>query len=311
MSLKRPKITVVGAGNVGAACASWCAERDLGDVVLVDLPATKDMPRGKALDLAQVGPVSLTNGRLVGATDYGPTAGSDVCVITAGVPRKPGMSREDLVAINQSIVAEVSRKLAEGSPDAILINVTNPLDTMTLVALKASGFPKNRVMGQAGVLDGARMKCFLAAELGVAVESLQATVLGGHGDEMVPLTRYTTMAGVPVTELLPPDRLAAIVDRTRKGGGEIVNLLGTSAWFAPGASAGLMVEAVIRDKKLVVPCSAYLEGEYGLSGMCFGVPCRLGLDGIEKIYEYPLTAEEKSMLDKSAALVRETMKALQ
>jgi malate dehydrogenase len=308
--LARPKITVVGAGNVGAACAAWCAERDLGDLVLVDIPATKDMPKGKALDLSQVDPISGTNCRIIGAVDYDATAGSDVCVITAGVPRKPGMSREDLVAINQSIVADVARKLAQRSPGAILVNVTNPLDTMTLVALRASGFPKERVMGQAGVLDGARLRSFIAAELEVAVESIQATVLGGHGDEMVPLTRYTTVAGVPVTELIAPERLDAILERTRKGGGEIVSLLGTSAWFAPGAAAGLMVEAILKDKKLIVPCSAYLEGEYGLRDLCFGVPCKLGRGGIEKILEFKLNPDERAMLGKSAALVKDTMKAL-
>ncbi len=310
MSSSRDKITVVGAGNVGAACAAWLAERDLGDIVLVDIPATKEMPKGKALDLLQVGPISNFNTRLTGATSYDETASSDVCVITAGVPRKPGMSREDLVAINQGIVKEVTQKLAQQSPNAILINVTNPLDTMTLVSYKASGFPKTRVMGQAGVLDSARMRAFIAQELNVAVESVNAAVLGGHGDEMVPLARYSTLAGVPVSHFIAADRLKAIMDRTRKGGGELVSLLGTSAWFAPGAAAGFMVEAILKDKKIVVPCSAYLEGEYGLSGMCFGVPCKLGRNGIEQILEFPLNEDEKSQLKKSADLVADTMKVL-
>lgn len=310
MSKTRNKITVVGAGNVGTACAAWCAERDLGDLVLVDLPALADKTRGRAIDLQQTGPISGVDGRITGTGDYADTAGSDVCVITAGIPRKPGMSREELVAVNQGVVGDVAKKLATTSPDAVIINVTNPLDTMTYSAYRASGFPKNRVLGQAGVLDGARMRTFIAQELGVSANNVTATVLGGHGDEMVPLARYTTVSGVPVTELIPPDRLNAIMDRTRKGGGELVALMGTSAWFAPGAAAGFMAEAILRDRKIVVPCSAYLEGEYGLSGLCFGVPCRLGRGGIEQILEYPLNDGEKAMLKKSAGLVADTMKAL-
>lgn len=306
----RNKITIVGAGNVGASCAAWLAERDLGDVVLVDIPATKDMPKGKALDLQQVGPISGYNTRLTGTTGYDETAGSDICVITAGVPRKPGMSREDLVGTNQGIVQDVVRKFLPASPDAILIVVTNPLDTMCYVAYKTAGLPKNRVFGQAGVLDSARMRTFLAMELNVAVENVHASVLGGHGDEMVPLVRYSTVFGVPIAEMLSADRVQAIVERTRKGGGELVNLLGVSAWYAPGAAAGLMVEAILKDKKLIVPCSAYLEGEYGLSGMYFGVPCKLGRHGIEEIIELKLNDAEKAMLQKSANLIRETMGAL-
>jgi len=306
----RPKITVVGAGNVGASCAIWMAERDLGDIVLLDIPATKDMPKGKALDMQQVGPVSGFNSRLVGTTDYADTANSDICVITAGVPRKPGMSREDLVAINQGIVADVTKKIVASSPNVILIVVTNPLDTMCYVAYKASGLPKHRVIGQAGVLDSARMRTFLAAATDVAVENVNAAVIGGHGDEMVPLVRYSTIAGIPVSNILKPDQVEAIVERTRKGGGELVNLLGVSAWYAPGASAGSMVEAILRDKKLVVPCSAYLEGEYGLKDMYFGVYCKLGRKGLEMIIEIPLESEERKMVEKSADLIRGTMKAL-
>jgi len=310
MSSQRPKITVVGAGNVGASCAAWMAERDLGDIVLLDIPATKDMPKGKALDLQQVGPISGYNTHLTGTTDYADTAHSDVCVITAGVPRKPGMSREDLVAINQGIVAEVSKKLVSLSPDTILIVVTNPLDTMCYVAYKAAGLPKHRVMGQAGMLDSARMRTFLAMAAEVAVENVTAGVIGGHGDEMVPLVRYSTIAGVPVSNILKADQITAIVERTRKGGGELVNLLGISAWYAPGAAAGSMVEAILKDKKLVVPCSAYLEGEYGLKNMYFGVYCKLGRKGLEQIIEVPLNDEEKAMVNKSASLIQDTMKAL-
>jgi malate dehydrogenase len=306
----RPKITVVGAGNVGASCAAWMAERDLGDIVLVDIPAMKDMPKGKALDMQQVGPISGYNTRLTGTTDFADTANSDICVITAGVPRKPGMSREDLVAINQGIVADVTKKLVAGSPNTILIVVTNPLDTMCYVAYKASGLPKHRVIGQAGVLDSARMRTFLAMATDVAVENVHASVIGGHGDEMVPLVRYSTIAGVPISSILKPEQVDAIVDRTRKGGGELVNLIGVSAWYAPGAAAGSMVEAILKDKKLVVPCSAYLEGEYGVKDMYFGVYCKLSRKGLEMIIEIPLEPNERKMIEKSADLIRETMKAL-
>ncbi len=306
----RPKITVVGAGNVGASCAAWMAERDLGDIVLLDIPATKDMPKGKALDMQQVGPISGYNTRLTGTTDYADTANSDICVITAGVPRKPGMSREDLVAINQGIVADVTKKIVASSPNVILIVVTNPLDTMCYVAYKASGLPKHRVIGQAGVLDSARMRAFLAAATDVAVENVHASVIGGHGDEMVPLVRYSTIAGVPISNILKPEQVDAIVERTRKGGGELVNLLGVSAWYAPGAAAGSMVEAILKDKKMVVPCSAYLDGEYGLKEMYFGVLGKLSRKGLEMIIEIPLEPGERKMVEKSADLIRETMKAL-
>ncbi len=310
MSSHRPKITVVGAGNVGASCASWMAERDLGDIVLLDIPATKDMPKGKALDMLQVGPISGYNSHLVGTTDYADTADSDVCVITAGVPRKPGMSREDLVAINQGIVADVTKKIVASSPHVILIIVTNPLDTMCYVAYKASGLPKHRVIGQAGVLDSARMRAFLAQAADVAVQNVTASVIGGHGDEMVPLVRYCNIAGIPITNILKPEQVTAIVDRTRKGGGELVNLLGVSAWLAPGAAAGSMVEAILKDSKLVVASSCYLEGEYGLKDMYFGVYTKLSRKGLEMIIEVPLNDEEKAMVKKSADLIQETMKAL-
>ncbi len=303
----RNKITIVGAGMVGASCALWLAERELGDIVLVDIPETGDMPKGKALDLLQAGPVVGYDTKVLGTTSYAETANSDVVVVTAGVPRKPGMTREDLVGINTRVVRSVATKIAETSPNAVIILVTNPLDTMTHVALKASGFPKNRVIGQAGILDGARMRTFVAMELGVSIENVQAFVLGGHGDEMVPLVRYCNVAGIPISDLMPAERVAAIVDRTRKGGGEIVNLMKTSAYYAPGAAAAEMVEAILKDKKLIRPCSAYLDGEYGLSDIYFGVPVILGRNGVEKIIEVNLTEDEKAMLMKSADLIRSTM----
>ena len=288
----RNKITIVGAGMVGASCALWLAERELGDIVLVDIPETGDMPKGKALDLLQAGPVVGYDTKVLGTTSYAETANSDVVVVTAGVPRKPGMTREDLVGINTRVVRSVATKIAETSPNAVIILVTNPLDTMTHVALKASGFPKNRVIGQAGILDGARMRTFVAMELGVSIENVQAFVLGGHGDEMVPLVRYCNVAGIPISDLMPAERVAAIVDRTRKGGGEIVNLMKTSAYYAPGAAAAEMVEAILKDKKLIRPCSAYLDGEYGLNDIYFGVPVILGRNGVEKIIEVNLTDDE-------------------
>jgi len=303
----RNKITIVGAGMVGASCALWLAERELGDIVLVDIPETGDMPKGKALDLLQAGPVVGYDTKVLGTTSYAETANSDVVVVTAGVPRKPGMTREDLVGINTRVVRSVATKIAETSPNAVIILVTNPLDTMTHVALKASGFPKNRVIGQAGILDGARMRTFVAMELGVSIENVQAFVLGGHGDEMVPLVRYCNVAGIPISDLMPAERVAAIVDRTRKGGGEIVNLMKTSPYYAPGAAAAEMVEAILKDKKLIRPCSAYLDGEYGLNDIYFGVPVILGRNGVEKIIEVNLTDDEKAMLMKSADLIRSTM----
>ena len=304
----RNKITIIGAGNVGATTAHWLAERELGDIVLVDIPQTEGMPAGKALDMTEAGPVFGYDTRVTGVTDYKETADSDVVIITAGVARKPGMTREDLVGTNQKIITDVVNKIAATSPNAILIIVTNPLDTMTLIAKQVSGFPRERVFGQAGVLDSARMRTFIAMELNVSVENINAFVLGGHGDEMVPLPRYSTVAGIPITELLPPDRVEAIVERTRKGGGEIVNLLKTgSAYYAPGAAVAQMVEAILKDKRLIVPSSAYLQGEYGLNDICFGVPVKLGRNGIEEIIEISLTPEERVALEKSVALIRSTM----
>ncbi len=304
----RNKITIIGAGNVGATTAHWLAERELGDIVLVDIPQTEGMPAGKALDLLEAGPVVGYDTRIIGTTSYDETANSDVVIITAGVARKPGMSREDLIGINQKIITDVITKLKATSPDTILIVVTNPLDTMAYLAKQVSGFPRERVVGQAGVLDTARMRTFIAMELNVSVENTHAFVLGGHGDEMVPLPRYSTVAGIPITELLPPDRVEAIVERTRKGGGEIVNLLKTgSAYYAPGAAVAQMVEAILKDKKFIIPCSAYLQGEYGLNDIYFGVPVKLGRNGVEEIIEINLTAEEQADLEKSVTLIRSTM----
>jgi malate dehydrogenase len=302
------KITIIGAGNVGATTAHWLAERELGDIALVDIPQTEGMPAGKALDMTEAGPIVGYDSRITGVTDYDETVDSDVVVITAGVARKPGMSREDLVGTNQKIVTDVVNRITATSPNAILIVVTNPLDTMTYVAKQESGFPRERVIGQAGVLDSARMRTFIAIELEVSVENTHAFVLGGHGDEMVPLPRYSTVAGIPITDLLTPDQIEAIVERTRKGGGEIVSLLKTgSAYYAPGAAVAQMVEAILKDKKLILPCSAYLQGEYGLNDIYFGVPVKLGRNGAEEIIEISLTSDEQSALEKSVALIRSTM----
>jgi malate dehydrogenase len=304
----RNKITIIGAGNVGATTAHWLAERELGDIVLVDIPQTEGMPAGKALDMTQAGPIVGYDTRITGTTGYDETVDSDVVVITAGVPRKPGMSREDLIGTNQRIITNVITQIKATSPDAILIIVTNPLDTMAYLAKQVSGLPAERVVGQAGVLDSARMRAFIAMELNVSVENTHAFVLGGHGDEMVPLPRYSTVAGIPITELLSPERVEAIVERTRKGGGEIVGLLKTgSAYYAPGAAAAQMVEAILKDKKLILPCSAYLQGEYGLNDIYFGVPVKLGRKGVEEIIEISLSPEENTALEKSVALIRSTM----
>jgi malate dehydrogenase len=304
----RNKITIIGAGNVGATTAHWLAEREFGDIVLLDIPQTEGMPAGKALDMTEAGPVVGYDTRIIGTTEYDATANSDIVVITAGVARKPGMSREDLIGTNQRIMTDVVTNIKATSPNSILIVVTNPLDTMAYLAKQVSGFPRERVIGQAGVLDSARMRTFIAMELEVSVENTHAFVLGGHGDEMVPLPRYSTVAGIPITDLLAPERVEAIVERTRKGGGEIVSLLKTgSAYYAPGAAVAQMVEAILKDKKLILPCAVYLEGEYGLNDIFFGVPVKLGRSGMEEIIEITLTSEERAALDKSVALIRSTM----
>jgi malate dehydrogenase len=307
--MARKKITVVGAGNVGATAAHWLVSKELGDVVLVDI--LEGMPQGKALDLAQAAPIEGYDSVLVGANDYSATANSDVVVITSGIARKPGMSRDDLLNTNAGIVGSVTEQIARTSPNAIIIVVSNPLDAMTQVAFKRSGFPKHRVIGMAGVLDSARMRCFLAEALNVSVENVNAFVLGGHGDTMVPLPRYSTCAGIPVTELLPKEQLDAIVKRTANGGAEIVNLLKTgSAYYAPSAAAVEMVEAILKDKKKILPCAVYLEGEYGINGLFVGVPVKLGAAGVEEIIQINLTTDERAALHKSAAAVQELVDIL-
>jgi malate dehydrogenase len=303
--MARPKITVVGAGNVGATCAHWAAARELADVVLVDV--VEGMPQGKALDLMQARPIFGFNVNVVGANDYEATKGSQVVIITAGIARKPGMSREDLINTNKNIVASVTKEVAAKSPNAFLIIVSNPLDAMCYVARKVSGFPDKRVMGMAGILDNARYRCFISMELKVAVEEIQAMVLGGHGDDMVPVVSATNVSGVPLTSLLSKKRISALVERTRKGGGEIVALLKTgSAYFAPAAAAVQMAEAILKNQRRVVPVSAYLTGEYGLNDIYFGVPVILGAGGIEKIITVKLSKEEEALLQKSAAAVAKT-----
>jgi len=300
----RNKITVVGAGNVGASAAQLLAYKELGDVILVDV--IDGIPQGKALDLAEAAPVNRYDSRLVGANSYEQTANSDVVVITAGIARKPGMSRDDLLNTNTQIVKSVTEQVVKFSPNCILVVVSNPLDAMTHVAYKVSGFPKHRVVGMAGVLDSARMRCFLAEALDVSVENVNAFVLGGHGDTMVPLPRYSTCAGIPIPELLSKDQIDAIVQRTRDGGAEIVKLLKSgSAYYAPAASSVEMVEAILKDKKKVLPACALLEGEYGINGLFVGVPVKLGSRGIEQIFEISLTNDERSALHKSAAAVQE------
>jgi len=301
----RPKITVVGAGNVGATCAHWAAARGLADVVLVDV--VEGMPQGKALDLMQARPIFGFNVDVVGTNDYEATKGSKVVIITAGIARKPGMSREDLINTNKNIVATVTKEVVAKSPNAFIIVVANTLDAMCYVAYKVSGLPRKRVMGMAGILDTARFRCFIAMELKVAVEEIQAMVLGGHGDDMVPVVSATNISGVPLTSLLSKKRLDDLVERTRKGGGEIVGLLKTgSAYYAPAAAAAQMAEAILMDQKRLVPVSAYLAGEYGLQDLFFGVPVILGAGGIEKIIPLKLSKEEAAMLQKSAAAVAKT-----
>src|SRR3954466_7771840 len=305
----RNKITVVGAGNVGATAAHWLAAKELGDVVLVDI--VEGVPQGKALDLAEAAPVEGFDVRLTGTNSYDATADSDVVIITAGLPRKPGMSRDDLLKTNADIVGKVTDEVAKYSPNAFIIVVSNPLGAMAQVAFRRSGFPKNRVMGMAGVLDSARMRCFLAEELKVSVENVTAFVLGGHGDTMVPLPRYSTCAGIPVTELIAKDKLDAIIARTANGGAEIVGLLKTgSAYYAPSLGAVEMAEAILKDKKKILPCAVFLEGEYGVSNLFFGVPVKLGKNGIEQIIEINLTNEERTALQKSAAAVQELIDVL-
>jgi len=300
----RKKVSIVGAGNVGATAAHWIAAKELADVVLIDV--VEGVPQGKALDLLEAMPIEKRDVHVTGSNDYAATANSDIVVITAGIPRKPGMSRDDLLHTNFKIMSDVVSKVVAQSPESILIIVSNPLDAMAQAAFRQAGFNRERVIGMAGVLDSARFRTFIAEELNVSVENVTAFVLGGHGDTMVPLARYSTVAGIPITELIAADRLEQLVQRTRDGGAEIVKHLKTgSAYYAPSAAAVEMAEAILKDKKKILPCAAYLQGEYGIEGYFIGVPCKLGAGGLEKIVEIKLTAEEEAALKKSAAAVKE------
>ncbi|MFH1185711.1 MAG: malate dehydrogenase [Chloroflexota bacterium] len=304
-----PKISIIGAGMTGATTAHWLAQRDLGDLVLVDV--VEGLPQGKGLDMLEAMPIISRDVEIVGSNDYAATRGSDLIILTAGLPRKPGMSRDDLLSANADIVGKAAVETLKHSPEAIYIVLTNPLDTMAYLTLKLTGLPRARVVGQAGVLDSARMRAFVAQETGLSVENIQCYVLGGHGDEMIPLTRHSNVAGIPLNEYLPADKLEAIVNRTRKGGGEIVNLLKTgSAYYAPSAAVTQMAEAILKDRNLVVPCSAHMEGEYGLRDMFFGVPVVLNREGMARVVEYRLDAEEQAQFEKSVAAVKDTHEAL-
>ncbi len=303
--MKRAKITIVGAGNVGATCAHWAVAKELGDVVLVDIPDKEDYTKGKALDLAQCGPVERFDAKITGTSDYAETTDSDVVVITAGLPRKPGMSRDDLINTNVKIVKSVTEQVAKHSPNAVLIVVSNPLDAMVYTAWKTSDFPTHRVVGQAGCLDIARYRTFIGMELGVSVEDIDALLMGGHGDDMVPLPRYTSVAGIPVTQLINERRLTEIIQRAKMGGGEIVKLMGTSAYYAPAAGTIQMVEAIIRDKKRILPCAAFCDSEYGVGGYFVGVPCVLGTGGVEKIIEVEFDKAERDLFASSVSHVKE------
>lgn len=311
MAIKRKKISVIGAGFTGATTAFLLAKKELGDVVLVDIPQAENPTKGKALDMLESSPVLGFDANIIGTSNYEETADSDIVVITAGIARKPGMSRDDLVQTNQKVMKSVTKEVVKYSPNSIIIVLTNPVDAMTYTVYKESGFPKHRVIGQSGVLDTARFRTFVAQQLNLSVKDITGFVLGGHGDDMVPLVRYSYAGGIPLEKLIPKERLDAIVERTRKGGGEIVNLLGNgSAYYAPAASLVEMVEAIVKDQRRVLPAIAYLEGEYGFEGIYLGVPTILGGNGLEQIIELELTDEEKAALEKSAESVRNVMKAL-
>jgi malate dehydrogenase len=309
--MKRPKVTVVGAGNVGASCAIWLAAKELADIVLIDIPELADRTKGKALDLAQCGPVERFDCRITGGSDYAAAAGSEVVIITAGIPRKPGMSRDDLIETNVKIVGSVAERVAEAAPDSVLIVVSNPLDAMVYTAWKKSGFPTHRVVGQAGCLDIARYRTFIAMELNCSVEDITALLMGGHGDDMVPLPRYTSVAGIPVTQLMPMDRLNAIIERAKVGGGELVKLMGTSAYYAPAAGSVDMAEAIIRDKRRILPCAAFCDKEYGVGGYFVGVPCMLGGNGVEKVIEVEFDPNERKLFETSVSHVKELVEVAQ
>jgi malate dehydrogenase len=309
--MKRAKISIIGAGNVGATTAAWCAAAELGDIVLVDIPKTEGMPKGKALDLMEASPIMGFDSRIVGVTSYEETVDSDIVVITAGVPRRAGMSRDDLLSTNARIVGSVAKEIGQTSPHAVVIVVSNPLDAMVQRAMQVTGFPPRRVVGQAGVLDTARFRTFIAMELGVSVEDVSAMLLGGHGDTMVPLLSCAAVGGIPVTQLIDAERLEKIVQRTRDGGAEIVALLNTgSAYYAPAAATAQMVETIVRDKKRLIPCAAYCDREYGVGGYYIGVPVVLGAGGVERIIELPLTDSERAALQKSIDAVKGLVAAM-
>jgi len=301
--MRRAKISIIGAGNVGASCAVLAASKELGDVVLVEIEHSLGVAQGKALDLFCASPMERFDVSITGTSDYKDVEGSDVVIVTAGIPRKPGMSRDDLIATNVKIVKSVSEQVAQAAPDAVMIVVSNPLDAMVYTAWKASGFPTNRIIGQAGCLDVARFRAFLALELDISVEDIQALLLGGHGDDMVPLPRYTSVHGIPVSQLLSEETITACVDRAKVGGGEIVKMMGTSAYYAPASGTIQMAEAIIKDKKRILPCAAYCEGEYGIDGMFVGVPAVLGSNGVERVIQIELDASEQALMDESASHV--------
>ena len=309
--MRRAKLSVIGAGNVGATCAHWAAAKELADVVLLDIPDREGVAKGKALDLACCGPMERFDANVIGTSDYADTADSDVVIVTAGLPRKPGMSRDDLIATNVKIVRSVSEQVAKHSPNAIMIVVSNPLDAMVYTAWKASGFPTHRILGQAGCLDVARFRTFIAMELGVSIEDIQALLLGGHGDDMVPLPRYTSVHGIPVSQLLSKEKIDACVQRAKVGGGEIVQLMGTSAYYAPASGSVQMAEAIIKDKKRILPCAAYCENEFGVApgqkgqGYFVGVPCVLGKNGMERVVEIELDGDERKLMDESISHVKD------
>ncbi|RMH14295.1 MAG: malate dehydrogenase [Planctomycetota bacterium] len=304
-AVRRAKISIIGAGNVGATCAHWAAAKELGDIVVLDIPEKEGVAKGKMIDLACCGPIERFDSRIVGTADYKDIAGSDVVIITAGLPRKPGMSRDDLIETNVKIVRSVSEKVAEFAPESCVIVVSNPLDAMVYTAWKTTGFPTNRIMGQAGALDVARFRTFIAWEIGCSIEDVQALLLGGHGDDMVPLPRLTSVHGIPVSELLPAEKIQACVERAKVGGGEIVKLMGTSAFYAPASGSVQMAEAIIKDKKRIIPSAAYLDGQFGHKGLFVGVPALLGAGGVEKVVEFKLTPEEQELFDASASHVEE------
>jgi malate dehydrogenase len=303
--LKRPKISIIGGGNVGASCAVWAASKELGDIVVLDIPKAENMVKGKMLDLLECSPIERFDSKIIGTADYADIAESDVVVVTAGLPRKPGMSRDDLIQTNVKIVREVSTNIKQHAPGAVVIVVSNPLDAMVYTAWKSTGFPTNRIVGQAGCLDVARYRTFIAMELGVSVEDITALLLGGHGDDMVPLPRYTSVHGIPVTQLMPMDKINACVERAKVGGGEIVKLMETSAYYAPASGVIQMVEAIVKDKKRILPCAGYCQNEYGVGGYFVGVPCVLGAGGVERVIEIEMNPEEKQLMDASIDHVKE------